>query len=293
MPDTLCAQARLFRSLHDPARPLVLANAWDVASAVLVADAGASAVATTSAGVAWSLGTPDGDRLDRDRALAVVARIAAAVDVPVTADVEGGLADSAAEVEVTVRGVLDAGAVGINLEDGERDAAETAARVAAARRAADRAGVPLFVNARTDVYLRGIGPEEGRLDEAVARAARYVDAGADGIFVPGTHDLAVIAELAERIGVPVNVLVGAGAPSVADLAARGVARVSLGSSVALAAYAAARRAARELFGSGTYDSVAGGLGYGDLDGLLARAARAGAEASTGVGTSVGASTDVA
>jgi 2-methylisocitrate lyase-like PEP mutase family enzyme len=272
MTDTLVTQAHRLRSLHDPAHPLVLANAWDVASAVLVADAGAPAVATTSAGLAWSLGLPDGDRLDRESALAAVARIAAAVDVPVTADIEGGLAGSAAEVEVTVAGVLAAGAVGVNLEDGPRDPAEAAERVAAARRAADRAGVPLFVNARTDVYLRGIGAEQDRLDETVARAARYVEAGADGIFVPGTSDLAVIAALVERIAVPVNVLVGAGAPSVAELAACGVARVSLGSSVALAAYEVARRATREALTTGTYGSVAADLGYGDLDGLLVRAA---------------------
>lgn len=272
MTDTLVAQAHRLRSLHAPARPLVLANAWDVASAVLVADAGAPAVATTSAGLAWSLGLPDGDRLDRESALAAVARIAAAVDVPVTADIEGGLAASAAEVEVTVAGVLASGAVGVNLEDGPRDPAEAAGRVAAARRAADRTGVPLFVNARTDVYLRGIGAEQDRLDETVARAARYVEAGADGIFVPGTSDLAVIAALVERIAVPVNVLVGAGAPSVAELAACGVARVSLGSSVALAAYEVARRATREALTTGTYGSVAADLGYGDLDRLLVRAA---------------------
>lgn len=264
-------KARRFRSLHDPAHPLALANAWDVASAVVAVAAGAPAVATTSAGVAWSLGVPDGDRLDRARAVDVVARIAAAVDVPVTADVEGGFGESASEVGETVARVLAAGAVGLNIEDADRDPADLAERVAAARRAADRAGVPLFVNARTDVYLRGLGAPESRLDEAVARAHRYVDAGADGIFVPGVVEPATIAALAARIPVPVNILVGAGAPPVPELGRLGVARASLGSDVALAALAVVRAATRELLTRGTYGAVAEMLAYGEVDGLLAAA----------------------
>ncbi|WP_406366305.1 isocitrate lyase/phosphoenolpyruvate mutase family protein [Streptomyces sp. NBC_01546] len=260
--------ARAFADLHSPAKPLALPNAWDVASARLVEAAGAAAVATTSAGVAWSLGSPDGDALARDRALDLIARVAAAVSVPVTADVESGFGADPAAVAETVSGVLAAGAVGINIEDGTRAPAEHAERVAAARSAADAAGVPLYINARVDTYLRGLGDPATRLDETLARAAAYLRAGATGVFVPGVTDPATVAELAKGIDAPLNVLVGPGAPSVSELGALGVARVSLGSWVAEAAYAVVRRATEELVSGGTYGSLAGSLPYGELNSLL-------------------------
>ncbi|WP_447034779.1 isocitrate lyase/PEP mutase family protein [Streptomyces sp. DSM 118878] len=260
--------ARLFRSLHSPAAPLRLANAWDVASARVIEAAGAPAVATTSAGVAWSLGAPDGDVLARDRALKLIARIAAAVAVPVTADIEGGYGKDAAGVAETVAGVLAAGAVGVNIEDGARPPAEFTARLAAARRSAEREGVELFLNARIDTYLLALGDPDTRLKETLTRARLYVDAGADGIFVPGVTDTATIAALAGDVSVPLNVMACPGAPSVAELGALGVARVSLGSGVAQAAYAAARRAAQDLLGTGGYDSLAEGIAYPELNALL-------------------------
>ncbi|WP_196449697.1 isocitrate lyase/phosphoenolpyruvate mutase family protein [Planomonospora sp. ID82291] len=273
-------KAALFHSLHTrDGRALVLANAWDVASALLVEEAGAEAVATTSAGVAWSLGAPDGDRLDRDRALDLVARIAAAVRVPVTADIESGFGETPEALAETVRAVIEAGAVGVNIEDTVRDGngtpglrpvGEQAARIAAARAAADAAGVPLYINARVDVYLRGTGDPEARLAAALERAAAYRDAGASGIFVVGPTDPDTIAALVKGTDLPLNVLGGPGAPSVGELAALGVARVSAGSDIAAAAYAVARRAARELYESGTYTALAGGVGFGELNALLAR-----------------------
>ncbi|CAL9530420.1 putative protein [Streptomyces sp. enrichment culture] len=260
--------ARRFADLHDPAAPLALANAWDVVSARIVEAAGAPAVATTSAGVAWSLGAPDGDALARDRAVDLVARVASAVSVPVTADIEGGFAADPAGVGETVAAVLAAGAVGINIEDGGRAPAEHAERVAAARAAADAAGIPLYVNARIDTYLFGLGDPAGRLDETLARAAAYLRAGASGIFVPGATDPAVVAELAKGIDAPLNVLAGPGDPSVAAFGALGAARVSLGSRVAEAAYGVVRRAAEELLAHGTYTAVADALPYGTLNGLL-------------------------
>ncbi|MEU3103312.1 isocitrate lyase/PEP mutase family protein [Streptomyces griseoflavus] len=265
-------RALAFRSLHVPGRPLLLPNAWDVASARLVEDAGAGAVATTSAGVAWALGAADGDRLDRDRALRAVERIAGAVRVPVTADIEGGYAQDPQGVADTVRAVLAAGAAGVNIEDAAphgtgplRPAGEQAERIAAARAAADATGVPLFVNARVDTFLCGAGG----VDDTLERAAVYLAAGADGIFVPGTVDPGTVKELAEGIQAPLNVLAGPGAPPAGELAALGVARVSVGSGVAEAAYALVRRAARELLGSGTYDAQTGGLAYGELNELMA------------------------
>jgi 2-methylisocitrate lyase-like PEP mutase family enzyme len=271
--NTLRDRALAFRALHVPGRPLVLPNAWDAASARIVEDAGASAVATTSAGLAWALGVPDGDQLDRERALEAVARITATVAVPVSADIESGFAKDPEGVADTVRAVLAAGAVGVNIEDalygGEgvlRPVAEQAERIAAVRAAADAEGVPLFINARIDTYLRGAGG----VDATLERAAAFRAAGADGIFVPGAVEPGTVKELADGIDAPLNVLVGPGAPPVAELAALGVARVSAGSSVALAAYAVVRRAARELLDTGTYGAQTGGLGYGELNSLLAR-----------------------
>ena len=271
--NTLRDRALAFRALHVPGRPLILPNAWDAASARIVEDAGASAVATTSAGLAWALGVADGDRLDRERALEAVARITASVAVPVSADIESGFAKDPAGVADTVRAVLAAGAVGVNIEDalygGEgvlRSIAEQAERIAAAREAADAEGVPLFVNARIDTFLRGAGG----VDATLERAAAFRAAGADGIFVPGAVEPGTVKELADGIEAPLNVLVGPGAPPVAELAALGVARVSAGSGIALAAYAVVRRAARELLDTGTYGAQTGGLGYGELNSLLAR-----------------------
>ena len=240
-----------FRSLHVPGNPLVLVNAWDVASARIVEAAGAAAVATTSAGIAWSLGAPDGDALDPDLAVAAVARICAAVRVPVTADIESGYG----AVAGTVARIVAAGAAGINLEDGRGTVDEQCARIAEAR----RAGAGLFVNARIDTFLFGLGG----LDETVRRAEAYLRAGADGVFVPGVTDPETVRQLVSRIPAPVNVMVGPGAPPIAELAALGVARISFGSSVAQAAYGLVERVAREL-------TVPGGEDYGTLNDLVSR-----------------------
>lgn len=264
-----------FRALHVAGRPLVLPNAWDVASARVVEAAGAAAVATTSAGVAWDIGAADGDRLGRDRAIGALAGIAAAVGVPVTADIESGYAADPAGVARTVREVLAAGAVGVNIEDAlyESDAplrtvAGQVERIAAARAAADAAGVPLFVNARIDTYLRGVGEPADRVGPTLERAAAYLAAGADGIFVPGAVDPGTVKALVAGVDGPLNVMAGPGAPSVAEFAGLGVARISVGAGIAQAAHAVVREAARELLAEGTYTSLAGGLDYGELNSLL-------------------------
>jgi 2-methylisocitrate lyase-like PEP mutase family enzyme len=260
--------ATRFHALHVPGTPLALANAWDGASARIVAATGAPAVATTSAGVAWGLGVADGGGMDRERAVALIRRVVDTVEVPVTADVEDGFGADADAVAETVAQVIAAGAVGINIEDGPRDPAELAARITAARRAADAAGIPLFVNARIDVFLFGLGAEQDRLGETLARAERYLAAGASGIFVPGVAAPDTIAALVKGIAAPLNVMVGPGAPTVAELAALGVARVSLGAAVAEAAYGLVRRAAEELAKSGTYTAVENGMPYPELNGLM-------------------------
>ncbi|MEV0092613.1 isocitrate lyase/phosphoenolpyruvate mutase family protein [Streptomyces sp. NPDC050738] len=270
MTSTQSDRARLLRSLHTPAAPLALANAWDVASACVIEAAGASAIATTSAGVAWSLGAPDGDVLSREQGLEVVRRVVAAVSVPVTTDIEGGYAQDPGGVAETIREVLAAGAAGVNIEDAARPPAELAQRISAARGVVEASGGDLFINARIDTYLFGLGDAGGRLKETLERARLYVAAGADGIFVPGVTDRAIVEALVEGISVPVNVMAGPGAPTVGELGALGVSRVSLGSGVAQAAYGAARRAASDLFGAGTYDSLGDAVDYGELNSLLSK-----------------------
>ncbi|WP_052849240.1 isocitrate lyase/PEP mutase family protein [Streptomyces avicenniae] len=269
-------KARLLHALHAPDRPvLVLANVWDAAGARIVAAAGAPAVATTSAGVAWGLGAADGGGLPRALALELIARVAASVDLPVTADIETGFGASPDDVAVTVRGVLAAGAVGVNIEDADtegrgplRPVAEQAERLRAAREAADAAGVPLFLNARVDTYLRQVGDPADRLRATLDRAAAYVAAGADGVFVPHVRDLPTVSALARELTVPLNVSGVPGSPPVPDLAAAGAARVSLGAAVAEAAYAVVRRAADEAYGPGTYTSLEDALPYTELNALL-------------------------
>ncbi|MGZ3142819.1 isocitrate lyase/PEP mutase family protein [Lentzea chajnantorensis] len=260
-------RTQLFHALHRQP-PLVLPNAWDVASALIVEAAGAQAVATTSAGVAWSLGAPDGDRLDRDLAVDLVARIAKAVSVPVTADIEAGFGETADEVRATLAAVAAAGASGVNVEDGYGSALRSVEEQSERLRAAREGAPELYLNARVDVFLRGVGDPADRLGETLRRAEAYLAAGASGIFVPGVTDLADVAELAKNIAAPLNVLAGPGAPATAELAQAGAARISVGTALASAAYAVAKKAAEELLSAGTYDSTRDGLGYGELNELF-------------------------
>jgi len=263
--------AEQFHQLHQ-GPILVLPNAWDVASARLVEEAGASAVATTSAGLSWSWGVADGEHLGLERILDLTRRVVDAVDVPVTTDLEAGYAPDLDGLARNLRAVLDAGAVGVNVEDGLpgglRPLAEQAARIAALRQ---EAGAGLFVNARTDTYWRAVGAAgQSLLDETVRRAEAYLEAGASGIFVPGVKDRGVIEALVARIPAPVNILVGPGSPTIPELADLGVARASAGSAIALAAYGLVRRAATELLGAGTYTELEGAADYPTMNALLSR-----------------------
>ncbi|HET9137739.1 isocitrate lyase/phosphoenolpyruvate mutase family protein [Actinophytocola sp.] len=268
------AKASTLRALHDgPA--LVLPNAWDAGSAVLIAQAGAKAIATTSGGISWALGYSDGQNLTRADMVESVRRIADAVQVPVTADVEGGYGPAPEDIAATVEAIIGAGAVGVNLEDSRApggplfEVAEQAERLRAGRTAAERAGLPgLVINARTDVFLFQIGEPGGRFDDVVARAAAYAEAGADCLFVPGLVDLAELERLVRAVSLPVNVMAGPGAPNVADFEAKGVRRVSVGSGITQAAYTVAQRAATELLTKGSYGELDGALGFGDIDPLF-------------------------
>jgi 2-methylisocitrate lyase-like PEP mutase family enzyme len=270
---TSSSHADLFHDLHADGI-LVLANAWDVASAVVAQDAGSKAVATTSAAVAWAYGLPDGNQMSAAPVIDLAARIVKAVDVPVSVDFEGGFANDTDGLATNIRDLVATGVVGINLEDttpdGIRPVEEQAERIVAVRAASEAAGVRLYINARTDIYLWGIGEEDGRFDETVRRASAFLEAGASGIFVPGVADLAVIERLVAAIEAPVNILVGAGSPSVKELAEVGVRRVSAGSGAASAAYGQYRRAVEEMVTSGTYDwAEQGSVDYGTLNALVA------------------------
>jgi 2-methylisocitrate lyase-like PEP mutase family enzyme len=204
-----------------------------------------------------------------------VQRIVAAVDIPVTADVEGGYGPSPHDVEQTVEAVVAAGAVGVNIEDSQAasgtlfDPITQAERLRAGRSAAMRAGLPeMMINVRTDVFLFGIGAPEGRLDDVLGRAAAYAEAGADILFVPGLLDLNTITSLVQASPLPVNVMAGPGAPTVGELEAAGVRRVSVGTAIAQAAYSVAQRAAAELLIKGTYTELEGALDYGSINGLF-------------------------
>lgn len=273
----LAEKARLFTSLHVKGNPIVLPNAWDAASAYAIVAAGAPAIATSSAACAWSIGRADGNRMTRAEALGQLARIAAAVDVPVTADIETGYGDDDALAQ-TVRDTLDAGAVGVNLEDSGGDPlypVEVAAhRIAVARAAAEDAGVPLHINARTDVFFEPVCAEHERVALTVERAAAYIAAGASSVFVPGVRDVETIRTLTDAIAVPVNILAGPQTPPLAELAAAGVGRVSTGSSLNLMLLQTLTAAARTLLRTGSFTAL-GGVPYAEIDGYFAGRAERG------------------
>ena len=221
-----------FRRLHEGPEVLILANCWDAGTARLTASLGARAVATSSAAVAWSHGFRDGDALPVERLIATVQAIARVVDVPVTVDVEGGYSEDPEAVADTVAAVVEAGAVGINLEDGRAPAELLAAKIARIK----QRGIEVFVNARVDVFLAGLAPPDARVAESIARAARYRDAGADGIFVPYASATDDVRRLAGAIALPLNVLACPGLPSAGELAGLGVRRLSAGSAIAQSAW---------------------------------------------------------
>jgi len=228
------SKAELFQSLHVPGDPLILFNAWDPGSAKVVAEAGAKAIATGSWSVAAAFSYPDGEAIPLELALGNLKRIVAAVDLPVTLDLERGYGADPAEVGLSVAAAIGAGAVGCNIEDSKAggvglvETSEQVERLAAARAAASSA--PFFINARVDLFLRTpvARHDERLLDQALERAAAYVEAGASGIFVPGLADERLIERFCGALPKPVNIIAAPGAPSAERLAALGVARISHG-----------------------------------------------------------------
>jgi 2-methylisocitrate lyase-like PEP mutase family enzyme len=275
----LRTKAETLRRLHHGPEPLVLPNAWDVASARVIEAAGFPVIATTSAAVAWAQGFPDGEAISRDEMLSVCARMAARVRVPVTADLEAGYGPKPEDAAETIRRAIAAGVAGANLEDGTHRREQplypleiSVARIRAARQAAEAAGIPFVLNARTDSYLAarifGREPAASDFDETVRRGRAYREAGADCIFIPGLEDRDTIARLVKSLGGPINIMAGPRSPSVPELKALGVARISVGSLVAAAAFGFVRRAAAELLTSGTYGFSEGMIPHPEMNKLL-------------------------
>ncbi len=253
------AKARLFQQMHLGPEILVIANAWDAASARVFEEAGVRAVGTGSAGIAFSHGYPDNEFIPRDVLLRATEEIVRSVNLPVTADILNGLGHSIAEVTATVREVIALGAVGVNLEDGTEeggfrlfDIEEQADRIAAVCAAAAESGVPIVVNARTDSFWLKLGDEKSWLGESVKRANRYRQAGAHCLFVPSVTDRATIKTLVGEIDGPLNILTVPGCPPIPELQALGVRRVSEGSGPMRASMMLARRIAQDLLATGTY-----------------------------------------
>jgi len=271
-------KAEHFRKMHGGPRILALPNAWDVASARILEEAGYPAIATSSAGVAFSLGYPDGQRISRAEMLEVVARIGRAVRVPVTADMESGYGTTVKDMVETAKAVIAAGAVGMNLEDvtgdeesSQVDTVQQVEKIRAIREASSSQGVPLVLNARTDIYLMPIGEAATRFERTVERLRAYRKAGADCVFAPGVSNRDTIAELVKAIGAPLNILISSGCPSLAELEKIGVARVSAGSAVMRATLGLVRRIGKELVEKGTYDSLFdGAVPFAELNRMMGR-----------------------
>ena len=233
---TQAEKARHFAQLHQPGTPLVLYNIWDAGGAKAVVEAGAQAVATGSWSVAAAQGYGDGEKIPLDFVLQIIERIAATVEVPVTLDFEGGYAETPEDLATNITRVIEAGAVGINFEDqvvggsGLHPQDAQSARIAAIREAAESAGVPLFINARTDLFLKERDQEKHAdlMEEAKARATAYANAGASGFFVPGLAKAEFIGEICGATDLPVNVMMKDGVPSIAELGSLGVGRISYG-----------------------------------------------------------------
>jgi 2-methylisocitrate lyase-like PEP mutase family enzyme len=257
-----------FHALHAGPDVLLLPNAWDAASAALMEDAGAKAVATSSAAVAWARGYADGDALPVAALIDVIAGIARVVRVPLTADIEGGYTDDLATLAQTVAAVVGAGAVGINLEDGQRDPDLHARKVETARSAAERAGVNLFINARTDVYLARLAEGEAALAETLRRAALYAEAGASGIFVPLPIEEDLLSKLAAGITLPLNAMGRPGMPSAQRLGELGVRRLSSATGPFRGAYGAMLSATKTFLADG--DTTGYAATVKDLPDLNAR-----------------------
>ena len=250
--------AAVFHALHTDF--LILPNAWDAASAKLIERAGAKAIATTSAGVAWAHGFADGHHLPFAKLVTTIEEIARVVAVPISADAEGGYADDPRQVGENIAALIGAGAVGINIEDGKGPHDLHLRKIEAARAAATRAGVDLYINARTDVYLAKLAPPEQAVEETIRRGRACKAAGASGLFAPFAMKAEDIAAIAEGVDMPLNIISWAGVPKASELKRLGARRLSAGTEICRAALTAARVASEEFLTNGDSDALAARAG---------------------------------
>jgi 2-methylisocitrate lyase-like PEP mutase family enzyme len=268
MPTT---HARRFATLHAGPDLLILPNAWDATSALIAQHAGAKAIATSSAAVAWTHGYPDGEALPVDRHLATVSAIARVISVPLSVDFEAGYARDATKLRENIGRLLDAGAVGVNMEDGTEPPEVLCATIAAAKSAAAAKGSELWINARTDVALKKLTAPEAALAEIITRAKRYLGAGADSIFVPAVVAEDTLATLAKEVPAPLNVLAWSGLPPAATLQRLGVRRLSAGGHLARATYNHALALAKAFLADGASSHFDGpGLSGQDFNAMMKR-----------------------
>ena len=269
-------KAEEFRSLHQTKRILILPNAWDVPSARVFEDADFPAVATSSAALSVSLGHPDGEKIGKDELFSVVKKIAGIISIPLSADIESGFGSSIDQLSDTIRRVIDAGAVGINIEDISNFEQKSLLpiekqvdRIRAIRRVSDSLGVPLVINARTDAYRFVVGDEKSKLEEAIRREKAYEAAGADCLYPMGLNDKEGIATFVKAVNKPVNIMARKGAPTISELEKIGVKRLSLGPAAMYASMGLLRRIAQELKQKGTYDTLLNGaVTFDELNALV-------------------------
>jgi len=268
------SRAERFRALHDRKSVLVLPNAWDVPSARMFEDEGFPAVATSSAGMLVSLGYPDGEDIPNREFVSAVRRIAKVLSVPLSVDVVGGFGNTPESVAKSVRAVVSAGAVGINIED----FVHSAKRLLPLEKQLDRLrslirlrkslGVPFVINARTDAFRYAPGDDDAKLEEAIRRAKAFRDIGSDCVYPMGLTDSATISRFVRALDFPTNVMVRKGLPAVPELKRLGVARVSFGPSASYAALGLLRRASREVLEKGTYETLTeGAISFDELNAL--------------------------
>lgn len=263
----LTTAADTFYKLHLGPELLVLPNAWDGGSARLMQSLGAKAIATTSSGVAWARGYPDGDQLPVDILVETLRDIDRAVGLPISVDAESGYSESTRASAQNITRLMEAGAVGINIEDGHGTPEQLCQKIAAIRAAAERAGIDLFINARTDVFLKGLAPGD-EVGEVCARARLYQDAGASGLFAPGVTDAGMIAAIVQGVNLPVNVMARPGLPSHADLEKLGVRRLSAGGAISQAAWGLSMRLAKAFLAGDASQLFEGAASWGELNAIM-------------------------
>ena len=269
-------KSKNFHELHTQSTTFVLPNAWDAISAKTFEQSGFQAIGTTSAGIAMSLGYADGQNMPFEKLIDTISTISNAVDIPVSADIEAGYGFTIEEIVNNVKQVIDAGAIGINIEDGTGNVEEPlhdltiqTENIEAIRDLSDSLSMSLFINARTDLYWANVGAPEKRFEEALKRAKAYVEAGANCIFIPGLTDLETIKKFRKEISVPINLLAHSELPSLSDLSAIGIERVSCGSGPFRATVTHLKSISEEIFNTQSFDKMTKNvLSYADVAAMI-------------------------